>query len=401
MATAENPVAMIEPLMAQLEEVIWRVAQRKLGPVRQRELVLAVQELSRRYNRPEGEAVRLEGNLPMRQARLLFFTLADMPKIALPLAELQAAGRLPLSGSPLRVLDLGAGFGALTLGLLAHRTVWGQEGPVELWAADQDRGGLDILEEVLAEAVRDGILPRSLDLSTKGVNLAARSSLHALEPPFGLILAGGLLNELPEGAEEQLVLAGLKLLAPHGVMVILEPALRHTSRRLHRLRDRLISSGAATVLAPCTRAGHCPMLENQRDWCHERRPWQPPPRLRHLTSATGLRRRDLRYAYLSLSPPGTAQLERPDGAWRVVSDVLGGKGRLEHFVCGEDGRTRAVMLKRHRGGANGDFSRLARGHIVWLDGTESKGDGLRLGPECKVRGIDPVLASGGSGSEGP
>ncbi len=94
MATAENPVAMIEPLMAQLEEVIWRVAQRKLGPVRQRELVLAVQELSRRYNRPEGEAVRLEGNLPMRQARLLFFTLADMPKIALPLAELQAAGRL-------------------------------------------------------------------------------------------------------------------------------------------------------------------------------------------------------------------------------------------------------------------------------------------------------------------
>ena len=36
----------------------------------------------------------------------------------------------------------------------------------------------------------------------------------------------------------------------------------------------------------------------QRDWCHERRPWQPPPMLRQLASATGLRRRDLRFSYL-------------------------------------------------------------------------------------------------------
>ncbi len=381
----------IESTAARLEEVLWDLAREQLGPVRQRELVQAIQELSSSYNRPEGKPLRAGATLPLQQARLLFFTAADLPKVALPLGELRAAGRLPAppDGEPLRVLDLGAGHGALSLGLLAFRAACGPDwdGPVELWAMDREPGALQLMGQAIEAAVGDGIVPGPVSFHPRTVDLARSVDL---QPPFHLVLSGAVLNELPPRRDEDLARTALDALTPDGVALLLEPALRHTSRRLHRLRDLLLRDGAATVLAPCTHSAPCPMLETDRDWCHERRPWQPPPRLRTLAAATALRRRDLRFSFLALAPPGAAPVERAPGAHRVVSDPLGSKGRVERFLCGADGRQRVVLLKRHRGQGNRDFGRLARGDLAWFQGARPAADGLRLEPGSRVRGADPV-----------
>jgi len=382
-----NPISRLEPLIASLEAAAWRVVKRRHGPVRQRELSQQVAEISRRYNRPEGEPLNLSPGLPGRMARLLFFTMADLPKVLLPLAELERAGRLPPGDAPLRAVDLGAGYGALSLGMLLHRAARGERGPVSLLVIDQDAEALETLAELIEELRQDELLPAEVEVQTRTASL---SSPPSLDPPLDLVMAGGLINELPRRTEEDLVRAALAALAPHGVALLQEPALRHTSRRLHRLRDSLLASGAATVLAPCTHANPCPMLEGERDWCHERRPWLPPPMLRQLASSTGLRRRDLRFAYLALGAPGAPSLPGREQASRVVSAPLGGKGRLELMLCSDQGRRRVVLLKRHLGPTNRAFSRLDRGHLAWVDGGAPKGQEFRLDQDSQVRGEDPV-----------
>ena len=382
-----DPTTRLEPLIARLEAAAWRVARQRYGPVRQRELAQQIMEISRRYNRPEGEPLVLSQGLPGRMARLLFFTMADLPKVAFPLAELERAGRLPRGDKPLRVLDLGAGHGALSLGFLLHRAARGETGPVELHAMDLDAEALETLELLLEELRLDQLLSGEVTLHTRTTSLNRPPNLEA---PFHLIMAGGLLNELRPRAEEGLVRATLAALAPGGVLLLLEPALRHTSRRLHRLRDGLLSSGEAVALAPCTHLGPCPMLEGDRDWCHERRSWLPPPMLRQLASVTGLRRRDLRFAYLTLAGPGIPPLPDREQASRVVSAQLGGKGRMELFLCGAVGRQRVVLLKRHLGDATRAFSQLERGHLAWVEGGSLLGNEFRLDQESRVRGEDPT-----------
>lgn len=384
-----DPIARLEPLIARLEAAAWRVARRRHGPVRQREIAQQVAEISRRYNRPEGEPLNLSPGLPGRMARLLFFTMADLPKVLLPLAELERAGRLPPGDAPLRVLDLGAGYGALTLGLLLHRAVRGERGPVSLLAMDQDAEALETLAALLEELRQEELLAGEVEVETRAASLNAPPSL---DPPLDLVLAGGLINELPRRTEEDLARTALAALAPRGVLLLLEPALRHTSRRLHRLRDSLLASGEATLLAPCTHAGPCPMLSGERDWCHERRPWLPPPMLRQLASSTGLRRRDLRFSYLALGAPAAPPLPGREQASRVVSSPLGGKGRLELMLCDGAGQRRMVLLKRHISPANRAFTRLDRGHLAWVQGGAKKGQEFRLDHESVVRGEDPVEA---------
>lgn len=386
-----DPITRLEPFIARLEAAAWRLARQRYGPVRQRELAQQVLEISRRYNRPEGEPLVLSPGLPGRMARLLFFTMADLPKIAFPLAELEQAGRLPPGDTPLRVLDLGAGHGALSLGFLLHRAARGEKGPVELHAMDQDAEALETLAQLLEELRRDQLLSGEVTLHIRTTSLNRPPELGGL---FDLVMAGALLNELRPRAEEDLARATLAALAPGGFLLLLEPALRHTARRLHRLRHGLLASGEAVVLAPCTHLGPCPMLEGEQDWCHERRPWLPPPLLRQLASVTGLRRRDLRFAYLTLSRPGVPPLPDREQANRVVSAQLGGKGRLEFFLCGEAGRRRVVLLKRHLGDTTRAFSRLERGHLAWIEGGALHGSEFRLDHHSLVRGEDPAAGEG-------
>lgn len=324
-------------LAADVEERIWTAARAELGEaaVELRALVPAIVERSRRYT-DERETLHAPLAGDARRdlaARALFFTVADAAKIHIPLAELSGRGLIP--ERPLTVLDAGAGVGAMTIGLLTFLP-----GAHTITAVDRDRDALGILRRAATA------FPGRPTVHT----LAADVSNGLPGGRFDLVLAGSVLNELPAGRRSETARALLARVAPDGALIIVEPALRDTTRALHRLRDELIAQGAARVFAPCTRTGPCPALDDPRDWCHEDRPFQPPPRLAELARRTGLRTHGLKLAYLTLRHDGAPLVAVAAGrrALRVVSGALDQKGTVERILCGEVGRVRRRELRRDR-----------------------------------------------------
>jgi len=250
--------------------------------------------------------------------------------------------------APKRVLDLGAGTGAVGSAL---RTWFG-----------------DNLEVVAVDRVA---APGSVV-----VDLAR--ALPAVDGQFDLVVAAHLLGELyvdaPAArrieARAGRVLAWCRaFLANDGTAIIIEPALRATSRELLALRDRLVASGLR-VVAPCFWSGPCPALERGRDWCHDAAP------------VAGEGRR-IDFSYLVLRASG-AQVTDPS-IYRIVSDPLPEKGRLRLYGCGPAGRHALVRLDRHASPSNAAFEELVRGDVATVTRPAFAGDGLRVSAETVVR----------------
>lgn len=382
---------MLAPFLRDLEQLAWQVAREVWAPelLQRRMLVKAIRALSERYNAPDRTGPLPPMDRAAAPAKLLFFTLSDLPKLLYPMRELHRARER----GPLRILDLGAGFGAQTLALLALLDRPGPDGGRELSidAVDQDPLALDLLARLVAACPQ---------VTGCGAHTTLRTATHkisAADPGiqadrgggYDLIVAGGLFNELVPTERSPLARGLLEALSPSGQLILIEPALRHTTRSLHTLRDELLSDGMAHVVAPCTRQGPCPALDDPRDWCYERRHHDPPPLLRQLTKATGLRQASIKWSYVTLST-GDAPAHEPS-LHRVVSKPLKSKGKLELFICGAQGRHRVVRLKRHRSAANSALDRMDRGRLVRIDPMPAPTGGLlRIERETRVEAVDPA-----------
>jgi phospholipid N-methyltransferase len=319
---------------AELEATVYRAYGAAFGaPPSPAELHHAIADRSRRSTSERAAlAARPRHDLA---ARALFFTVCDAMKIAVPFGELARANALP--DRPLRVVDLGAGCGAMSLGLVHAGARIG-----ELTLVDTDAGALAIAK-------------RALPASTTVVADATTAAI----PPADLIVCGTMLNELPEAAHLPLVTRALAALADDGALILVEPALRDTTRALHRLRDALL--GRAFVAFPCTHQQTCPALVNPDDWCHEDRTVDLPPRTAELARVTHLRDDGLKFSYLVLR---RQPLAVPAGAWRLVSAPRIAKGKHEITGCGEPGWRTLRLLKRHRTGEHRAFERAHRGDTV-------------------------------------
>ena len=220
-----------------------------------------------------------------------------------------------------------------------------------------------------------------------------RLDLHdvrALEPGrYALIMAGHALNELwsADGEEEalskraQLCEQLLSALSSGGHLVLIEPALRETSRALLSVRDRLIERGHQ-VEAPCYFKGACPALERERDWCHAELSWTPPPLVARIARAAGRRRERVKMTYVifTRSLQTAAVVSHPDTVFRLVSEPLHQKGRFEFIGCGPAGRAKLALLKRDRDAAlKASFIKRERWEVLDVQGAERRPDGeLRL-----------------------
>src|SRR4051812_43651240 len=103
------PLYTPRPLEAAWEAILTAAAPRPTNP---RALAVMVERVSRRYN---GEDVAIAKSDELL-ARTLFWFARDIQKPGLPIAELVRAGAL--RPRPLSVLDVGAGMGATSLGIL-------------------------------------------------------------------------------------------------------------------------------------------------------------------------------------------------------------------------------------------------------------------------------------------
>ena len=314
-------------------------------------LTRAIVDRSQRYTSDRAHLAVPRDRTADLAARAAFFTIADAMKIAVPAGELAGRGALP-AARPLRVTDLGAGCGAMSLGLLVATDL-----PLAITAIDRDTAALGIA----ATALRQLAAARKRDVAiTTRTDDATKTALPAAD----LVVIGTLLNELDGEARIRIALRALASLSEDGAVIIIEPALRETARALHELRDALLARGAAHVFAPCTRAiAPCPALADPSDWCHEDRAVTLPPRTAELARLTHLRDAGLKFAYLVLRKTPLALVDEP-GAWRIVSAPRTAKGKLEVIGCSNAGRVTLRLLRRNRTEANRDFERAERGDVV-------------------------------------
>jgi len=307
------------------------------------------------------------------------------PRTGLALAKVLAElyrprGELaPGQTAPRRVLDLGAGTGA---------------------AGDAARAFFRVFlgSEIEVVSVDRVAPPGGSVAGFFTADLVAPGRPAGVAGQFDLILVAHLLNELfvAVRAPERLAARAAKvrdwcetLLAPGGVLVILEPALRETSRDLLGVRDRLLDAGLR-VVAPCLWAGPCPALARERDWCHDA--------ALGASEGPGRRARRVDFSYLALrraaagALPSDGPREPDPELFRIVSDPLVEKGRLRIFGCGPSGRDALVRLDRHRTPANQPFDLVARGDVVRIRAAAPAGDGRRLGAETVVENLTQVPA---------
>ncbi|MEO6774253.1 MAG: small ribosomal subunit Rsm22 family protein [Kofleriaceae bacterium] len=367
---------MIWVVPVELEQAVLAATRTVLGaaPLAAAALHRAVVDRSERYTSERDRLDRPTDRVADLAARAAFFTIADAIKIQIPIAELRGRGALP-AAAPLRVVDLGAGCGALGLGLAATGLAFAYH------ALDRDGDALAI-----ATAAMRGYAP-GIEVATTMCD-ATKQPLPAAD----LVVIGTLLNELPPDKRLPLVERALAAIGDDGAVIILEPALRETTRALHELRDAILARGAAHVFAPCTRRGApCPVLADPDDWCHEDRLVRLPPHTAELARVTHLRDGNLKFSYLVLRKSTTPLVEAGGAAWRVVSATYAPKGKLELFGCSDAGRVPIRLLKRHRNAQTKTLERARRGNVLVLDGVPGE-ERLEVTGEMHVVTLDPAAA---------
>jgi len=91
--------------------------------------------------------------------------------------------------------------------------------------------------------------------------------------------------------------------------------------------------------------------------------------VREIDRRIGLRKDALKFSYLVLRKDGRslADVCGPD-AFRVVSEPLVSKGKRELYLCGREGRRRAMRLDKDAAPGNRPFDQLLRGDVVRCEG---------------------------------
>ncbi len=368
-------VARLSPLLSRLLDGIER-EQADAGCMR---TALAVAELSRLFTK-ERQALGTDylDNPPLAEAYLRYFFPVNLSKIQVLLDELPEDWNTRPGDRPLRVLDLGTGPGTGALAvldwlnqhnpdLLKHLTVVAVDASADalrqarhLWDAYMREAGMSDASLILYEG--DLGRPRSGWRD----NVAQRG-------PYDLIIAANCLNELFARAQHSikersgLIADVLTQLAPHGTLMIVEPALRETSRALHQVRDQLLEEKRCTVYSPCLHEGNCPALVNPGDWCHEERAWKPPSSIQQIDRDVGFIKDALKFSYLLLRTDGRTIAERSPTTFRMVSELRKLKGDTRAWLCNELGRSEAGRLDRAESATNAAWGECQRGTIVRID----------------------------------
>ena len=386
----------VRPLEDAFQPVIDAVLKRRGSPTLSNPAALApkLRELSQAYN--TGLIAGGATKAPL-EARIAFSFARDVPKGAGAVRELLESKVLVApEGRPLRIVDLGAGLGAMSWGIgrAVARASSGARVTVEALLVDEDDAALGAAA-LLANEAEAHLATTNLDLriTTRKERLAPGMKL----PVADLVVLGQVLSELDVGLEPAARVekhAALvrdllaRVVADDGALVIVEPALRERTRHLHAVRDALTAS--ATVFAPCLHRAACPMLATATEWCHEDLPVDLPPWLVPLARAAGLRYQGLTFTHLVLRRDGKTLVSHVPPAeirFRVVSELLRTKGKAEVFGCTEEGaRVRLRRLDRDKGAdaATATWDSLGRGDVVGVSGAAPIDDRGRVNADAAL-----------------
>jgi ribosomal protein RSM22 (predicted rRNA methylase) len=323
----------------------------------------------------------------LREAYLAYFLPPNSWKIRVPLAEIALHREQTHAKDSMRVLDLGSGPGTALLGVMEYFASQKKKPALQCVALDQVAENLAVAGELFhAERISLGF-----SASLKTIRAGIERAGQHLAGSFDLIILSNVLNELfaHEGRRVEKRLAVLEefvmpSLAEDGACIIIDPALRETSRDLLQVRDGLLERGFS-IYAPCLCSIGCPALFNPRDWCHEDLPWKPSAEIEEMDKLTGLCKDSLKFSYLVVRKDGRSLADVYDEkCFRVVSEPLITKGKIEFFLCGREGRRLTTRLDKDETAANELFRRLQRGDVARFDHLIDEGTRYKVGKETGI-----------------
>ncbi len=363
----------LSPLLQQtLTEWLGLEGLPKRDPARFEALCRSVAELSRLFTKERaalGRSYLDEERL--RAAYLTYFLPVNLAKVQALLDELPPDTLCRSAAQPLKVLDIGSGPGTGALAVLDWMRQQSTQRDVAIVAVDQALPALQEAERLWKVYGKLSPGPPSM-LTRIHANLQRSGSLDLCkqEGPFELIVTANALSELWREARDTIgsrvtfVRSLLDLLVPHGTLMLMEPALRETSRELHLVRDRLLEAGVCTVYSPCLHDSPCPALIKAADWCHEERPWTPPPIVSAIDREVGFIKDALKFSYVILRKDGRMIVPRRPDLFRLVSELRKMKGEQRAWLCNETGRPEVGRLDRLRSESNAPVDDWHRGAIV-------------------------------------
>jgi SAM-dependent methyltransferase len=296
-------------------------------------------------------------------------------------------------GRALRVLDLGAGVGAAGLSAASWLRTQSGSPDVELTAVDRSRGALGALvaasERALAAAERPTTRTLVADL--------ARPDALALDGTFDLVVASFVLNELFPDADDPAagawVGAVARRLAPHGALLLLEPAPPAYARRLVALGADAVEREGLHAVAPQLVAGAWRPPDDARTWPHEVRRWRMPASLERLNRRLHRTWGELTYAAQLLARTPPASLPATRALWRMASPIRRLSGRLGWLGHAADGMLVEYEVQERDLAPPERASLLAleRGDLVEARALRSLPHGVErlLGPSPLVRLVRP------------
>ncbi len=291
----------------------------------------------------------------LRAAYLAHFTLINCVKTSLCLKELQ----LPPGNAPIKILDIGCG----TAAALAAASATFPERKLEMTGMDASAEILEDASDFLSNIVTDA---QNYRLINKAISNKPIIDLN-LNEKFDIVIAVNLFNEFQSGSYSNFIQSIMdENLADEGHFIVVEPALKNTSRALMAQRDTLAQLSACKIVAPCLHRKGCPMLSaNDRDWCHFYAEWKSTQASKNMDTLVGTDRTHLKYSYLILKKSKKVSTADSILAHRVVSSPLKSKGKLEFVLCGSDGSLRKIRrLDRDASFTNCAMEKMMRGDIV-------------------------------------
>ena len=286
----------------------------------------------------------------LRRAYLGYY----MPLYVIKIASVLKSLNLPFKNP--KILDLGAGplsgiFGAyLAYGGLSKSIAVDREiGPM--------RSGLEFFGE---------LLDKKLDIKLVSANL--KGPTYFWKPDFkpDIIILAHVLNEFGSGsrhleAKYNLISQAMSLLDANGILVVIEPASKVSSRDIMSLRDQIYTENQIKIIAPCPEVVNCPLLMSRNNWCHAEFPNLRPQELLEIDRKIGFDREFLKCSYLVLARPD-APYKHQD--FRIVSGLMNADGILRRYACTSKG---FLTLSQKASDKTQILSRMTRGQAVSPD----------------------------------
>lgn len=321
-----------------------------------------------------------------QEAYRVYYMTTNLLKLWPPLNELAQRGFFELS-RPINHLDLGAGTGTASASLALYLAQHYSSSTLRSLATDSLTANLASTRQFAEVLGRH--LDLDLDVRTELWDLSKPDRVPPLvgkEASYDLITIMNVLNELPESDDDALIASLSELVGEEGAIVMIEPSTRELSRRALRFRDRMVAHNYF-VYAPCTRAGKCPALLIEDDWCHTEIPWKRPKFIREIDDIAGTLRLSLKATYGVFLRKDSNLTDFALGqrdfhvAGRVVSEGFHEKGRSRCIICNEEGRREYVVNKRDLTRTNREAREVARYDLVEVRGAEGRAHDVKVRQE--------------------